>query len=363
MKILYFSPIDWDFIYQRPQHLAERLSSKHDFIYVQPFGLRNLRLSDSYRVFKRFQSLFKKQKVKRGLHKKDLFFIPIIASPITKLNSLLLRSQITSLLAPETIIWVTYPSPIIPDILEEIEYGPLIYEMIDDYSNIHSPAEAWLVNNATLVITTSEALAEKANGIKRGVRTKVIRNGVDYDFFNNTPKDSLVEFNGLEKIIGYVGMIDEWIDFDLVNYLAENRPDMNFIFVGPIRVKNLPLKKNIRFIGAVDYRKVPACCNGFDVCLIPFQRSAFADTINPVKLYEYLALGKPVVSYHMRELDRYKDVIYLADDKEGFLINVERALNESDNGIIRLRKDIARMNDWTMISETVSEQLSRLVNP
>ena len=138
---------------------------------------------------------------------------------------------------------------------------------------------------------------------------------------------------------------------------------MDFIFVGPIRVKSLLLKKDKRFIGTVDYKTVLAYCNGFDVCLIPFRRGKFADTINPVKLYEYLALGKPVVSYYMRELERYKDILYLADDKEGFLTYVERALNEKDHGIIKLRKDMARMNDWTKISETIHEELSRLVNP
>jgi teichuronic acid biosynthesis glycosyltransferase TuaH len=369
VKILYFSLIDWDFIYQRPQCLAERLSSKNDFIYVQPFGLRNLKFSDTYRVFKRFQSLFKRQAVKKGLHIKDLFFIPIIASPVTRLNSFLLRSQITSLLTPETIIWVTYPSPLIPGILEGMKYGALVYEMMDDYSHIHPKSkeeirrmEAWFVEHADLVITTSKALTEKVNKIKKGVRIRSIGNGVDYDFVNNTPKVRPLEFQSMEKIIGYVGTIYDWIDFDLIDYLADKRPDLHFIFVGPIRAKRLPLKKNIHFIGRIDYGKVPAYCNEFDVCLIPFIRGEFADTINPVKLYEYLALGKPVVSYHMRELERYADIIYLSDDKEDFLTNIEKALNERDDGIKRLRKDIARKNDWTMIAEMVSEQLLRLVN-
>jgi glycosyltransferase involved in cell wall biosynthesis len=370
LKILYFSLIDWDFIYQRPQHLAERLSSKNDFTYVQPFGLRNLRFSDFHRVFRRFQSLFKRLDVKRGLHIKDFFFIPIIAPSITKINPFLLRYQMNSHVDSETIIWVTYPSPLMPGILEGMKYGALVYEMMDDYPKVHPRSEedirrveAWFVDKAALVITTSEALAEKAERIKKGVRIRVIGNGVDYDFFNNGPKVRPLEFKGLEKIIGYVGTISEWIDFELVDYLAENRPDLNFIFVGPIRAKRLPLKKNIRFIDTIDYEKVPAYCNGFDVCLIPFQRGEFADAVNPVKLFEYLALGKPVVSSYMRELERYKDVIYLAGDKEDFLTNVEIALDEKDDRIRELRRDIARRNDWTMISEVVDRELLKLVTP
>lgn len=368
MKILYFSLIDWDFIYQRPQHLAERLSSKNDFTYVQPFGLRNLRFSDMHRVVRRFQSLFKRLDVKRGLHIKDFFFIPIISPSITKINLFLLRYQMNSHVDPETIIWVTYPSPLISGILKGMRYGALVYEMMDDYPNVHPGLEedirrmeAWFVDKADLIITTSEALAEKAERIKKGVRIRVIGNGVDYDFFNNGPKVRPPEFKGLGKIIGYVGTISEWIDFKLVDYLAGNRPDLNFIFVGPVRAKRLPLKKNIRFIDTIDYEKVPAYCNGFDVCLIPFQRGEFADAVNPVKLFEYLALGKPVVSSYMRELERYKDVIYLAGDKEDFLTNVEIALNEKDDRIRELRRDIARRNDWTMISEVVDRELLRLV--
>lgn len=370
MKILYFSLIDWDFIHQRPQCLAERLSSKNDFIYVQPFGLRNLKFSDTYRIVKRFHSFFRRQEAKKGLHIKNLFFIPIMSSSVTRLNSFLLRSQLTSLLTPETIIWVTYPSPLIPGLLEGMKYGALVYEMMDDYSHIHAKSkeeikrmEGWFVDHADLVITTSEALAEKANKMKKGVQLRMIGNGVDYDFVNNTPKVRPPEFKDMKKIIGYVGTIHDWIDFDLIDYLAENRPDLQFIFVGPVKAKRLPLKKNIHFIGRIDYGKVPAYCNEFDVCLIPFIQGEFADTINPVKLYEYLALGKPVVSYHMRELERYKDIVYLSDDEEDFLTSIEKALNERDNGVRRLRKGVARTNDWTMIAESVNEELLRLVNP
>ena len=368
LKILYFSLIDWDFVYQRPQQLAERLSLTNHFIYVQPFGLRNLRFSDIRRAFRRLQHLIIGLDSEKGLDIRNFFFIPIAASPFTKINSSLLRYQMSSLVDPETVIWVTYPSPLIAAILEGMKYRALIYEMMDDYPNIHPGLEedirhreGWFLSKADLVITTSEALAEKAKKMREGVRIKLIRNGVDYHFFNHASKVRPLEFNGLEKIVGYVGTIHQWVDFDLIDYLADHRPDLNFVFIGPIRVRRLPLKKNIRFTGTIDYGKVPAYCNGFDVCLIPFKQGEFADTINPVKLYEYLALGKPVVSYYMRELECYKDILYLAGNKRDFLEKVGIALDERDSGIRELRKDIARRNDWTMISEVISEELLRLI--
>ena len=302
---------------------------------------------------------------------KNFLFIPIVTLPIiTKLNSFLLKFQIESLVETETIIWVTYPSHFIPNILKGMKYSALVYEMMDDYPNIHSESkeqisriEAWFVDNASLVIATSEALAEKAKRMKRGVKVRLIGNGVDYDFFNHTPKVRPPEFKGMKGIVGYVGTVDKWIDFDLVDFLAKNRPDLDFFFVGPIRVKRISLRENIHYVGPIDYERVPTYCEAFDVCLIPFLPGEFADTINPVKLYEYLALGKPVVSYHMKELERYKDIIYLSVAKEDFLKNVETALNENDSGIREVRKDIARANDWNMISEIVHEKLLKLSAP
>jgi glycosyltransferase involved in cell wall biosynthesis len=360
LRILYFAPIDWDFIYQRPQHLAERLSLKHEFIYVQPFGLRNLRVSDIQRVASRLKYFFNKLEIKKNLSIKNFFFIPIITPTITKLNSLLLRHKIKFLINSKTIIWVTYPSPLICGILKRIKHVALIYEMIDDYPETHRDMEKWLANNASLIIATSGALIEKAKVLKRDARIRIIGNGVDFDFFKSSVKHRPPEFKDQEKIIGYVGSIDRWMDFELIDYLADRRPDLNFVFVGPIMVKMVPLKKNIRFIGSIDYKIVPDYCNRFDVCLIPFQPGEFADTINPVKLYEYLALGKPVVTSHMKELERYKDIIYLSVTKEDFLKNVETALNENDSEIKEIRKDIARANDWNMISEIVHEELLKL---
>lgn len=363
--------IDWDFIYQRPQHLAERLSLKNDFTFVQPFGLRNLRFSDYRRILRRSKALFKKVDINSGLHIKNFLFIPIFSPLVTKVNFFLLKHQMNSLMDPETIVWVTYPSPLIFSLLKGTRYRSLVYEMMDDYPKVHMESEellrrmeTWFVNKADLVIATSEALAEKAEEIKKGARIRVIGNGVDYNFFNNGPKVRPLELNGLEKIIGYVGLVSEWIDFELVDYLAEKRPDWNFIFVGPIRTNGdlyLPIKQNIHFIDMIDYEKVPTYCNSFDVCLIPFRRSEFADAINPVKFYEYLALGKPVVSYTMRELKRYQEIIYLAEGKEDFLTHLEAALNEKDDWIRERRREVAQKNDWTIISQVIDQELSKLI--
>jgi hypothetical protein len=367
LKIIYFSPIDWDFIYQRPQHLAERLSASNIFIYVQPFGLRNLSYLDIPRIYKRVRSLFKTQNPKKYLYIKNPFFIPLHMPLVSKLNSFLLKYQIQSLVDSNTIIWVAYPSPFIALLLNHLKYGALVYEMMDDYSHFHplfekeiKHTEQWFIKKASLIITTSDALFEKAKLIKRDGRISIIRNGVDYNFFTHTQKPFPKEFQGMNKIVGYIGSIEKWIDFDLIDFLSKNLLDVNFIFIGPKKIKKVPLRKNIFYFGSIDYKKIPVYCYHFNVCLIPFLQNDFSNFINPVKLYEYFALGKPIVSYYMKELESYKEVIYLAENKESFLTQIEKALNEKDEEIIRKRKEIARINDWTNIVNKVNEELLKL---
>lgn len=368
MKIVYFSLIDWDFIYQRPQHLAKRLSLNDEFIYVQPFGLRSLNLSDIPRVFKRLRSFFRFHNPKKNLYIKNPLFIPLQLHFFKKINSFLLKYQINPLIDPQTILWVTYPSNLIIRLLDGLTYQALIYEMMDDYPLVHpafqkeiSNSEEWFIHHASLVIATSDSLAERAKKIKKSPQVKVIKNGVDFEFFTQIPKEIPKEFNITGKIAGYIGSIEKWIDFDLIDFLSKNRPDINFLFIGPRRIKQVPKRKNIFYIGPVDYEWIPTYCQRFDVCLIPFLKSPFSDSINPVKLFEYLALGKPVVSYRMKELEYYQGVVYLAENKEEFLTLIEKALSESDESIAKMRKEIARSNDWGIIAEKIKKEIEALL--
>jgi glycosyltransferase involved in cell wall biosynthesis len=369
MTILYFAPIDWDFIRQRPQHLAERLTNTFVFFYIQPLGLRNLRLSDIGRIVKRFTRLLKpRDSHSQGmLHIKNLIFIPIINRHIQRINLYILEKQLKPSTGDETIIWITTPSNLLPGLLARLKFKALVYEMLDDYDKIHTPmekdiisTEQLLVNRADLIITTSSALFEKAKRINKNKEVVLIGNGVDYSFFNRDSFNRCVELEGMGKIVGYVGTIDDWLDLEAISFLAEKREDLDFVFVGPLKTDCLPQRKNIHFLGKRGYESIPHYCNSFDVCLIPFKPGKFADTINPVKLYEYFALGKPVVAYEMRELRAFNDLLYLAKDKEDFLEKLEMSLFEKDATIRLKRKEFAKLNDWSLKAKSIEDFLLKL---
>jgi glycosyltransferase involved in cell wall biosynthesis len=367
MKILYFAPIDWDSILQRPQHLARRLSEFHNFFYIEPLGLRNLKLSDLGRVLKRLSGLFKRQGSQGRLHTKNLIFIPVINHYIQRINLSILKKQIESLTGDETIIWITSPSKLMPDLLARLKFKVLVYEMMDDYAKFHPSmekdimeTETWLINKADLIIATSSALLEKAKKISKDKKVILISNGVDYEFFNQTMFKKPNDLKGMDKIVGYVGAIDNWIDFETISFLAERCEALNFVFIGPLRSRDLPARKNIHFLDKRDHDMIPHYCNFFDVCLIPFKAGEFADTINPVKLYEYFALGKPVVAYKMKELIPFSDLLYLSEDKQDFLKKLELALAETNTDVRLKRKELAKLNDWSVKAKLLNDALSRL---
>lgn len=365
MKILYFAPIDWNFIRQRPQHIAERLSRFCEFVYIQPLGLRNLRLKDFSRACNRLCGLFFSKKNGVDLNIKSLFFIPILNRYVEELNKFIIVKQIRRLTDEETIIWITSPSEIIPGLLNNLKFKVLVYEIMDDYPKIHpsrskkiTRVENWLIHEANLVIVTSSILLEKAVN----ETTILVCNGVDYAFFNKNSFEKPKPLQGMKKIIGYIGTIYDWVDFDIIDFVAEQRKDLDFVFVGPVQTNVLPNRPNIHFLGKKNYTTMPDYINFFDVCTIPLKRNKFADTINPVKIYEYFALGKPVVATKTQEISYFSDLLYMAENKNDFLCQLEMALSEQDSQIQRERKTVAKSNDWSIKAESIKKALLNIVD-
>lgn len=333
--------------------------------------MRNLTFSflDLKRIIKRFFNLLRNQKVQGKPLIKDLVFIPIINPCIQKINVHLIKAQIKSLIDKETIIWITSPSPLFPYLLNRLDFKALVYEILDDYSKMHPSrekiiieTEKYLIDKANLIITTSHALSEKIKDPSKKVL--LVGNGVDFDFFNKDVSEKKPkELDGLNKIAGYTGFINgDWLDFETINFLADHRKDIDFVFIGPLKIKSLPNNKNFHFLGEKDYQEMPRYCNFFDVCLIPFKKGKFADSINPVKFYEYLALGKPIIAYEMKELLPFNNLIYLAKDKQDFFKKLELAIIEDNPELIAKRKEIAGLNDWEKKAKSITEALLTLDN-
>ena len=207
-----------------------------------------------------------------------------------------------------------------------------------------------------VVFTVSDYLKEKRISLRPDI--KVIRNGVNYEDFadvpglSRTPSDELYSLT--PPIVGYTGAVSHWFDFGLVGEVAGKLPDVHFVFVGRIlpekkeSVKRLSEKSNILFLGERPYPELPHYLKYFDLAHIPFVSNELVRGVNPIKLYEYLAAGKRVVSTPMPEVGAYQreGVIEVADGAEEYALALERMLRAKAEKYIETCQRMARENTW-----------------
>src|SRR5262249_37865749 len=129
-------------------------------------------------------------------------------------------------------------------------------------------------------------------------------------------------------VIGFFGLIERWIDLDLVDFLAEHRPHWTFVMIGRIAVEDdqVPHRPNIHYLGKRTYEELPAYGKQFKVSIIPYRLTQQVLHANPIKLREYLAMGKPVVSVSTPEIDKYAEVVAIAHSQEEFLARLDEVL-------------------------------------
>jgi glycosyltransferase involved in cell wall biosynthesis len=162
-------------------------------------------------------------------------------------------------------------------------------------------------------------------------------------------------------VIGYYGVIDERIDYDLLRTLAASLPEAELVMVGPV-VKvdpnELPQAHNIHWLGQRRYAELPAHVKGFDVCLMPFALNDATEYINPTKTLEYMAAGKPIVSTAVSDvMHNFTPVVAVADTPEDFVAAVRHAIESPSAEMISRGLEQARSNSW----ESIVARMERIV--
>lgn len=251
--------------------------------------------------------------------------------------------------------------------ISSIQHRLLIYDCVDDFSSFTwsdqemKPQEDKLIKKADLVTTTAVNLLEKIK--RRNKKVYYLPNAVDFNHFNKVSIKRKVRLTGLNEgpVIGFVGAFYDWIDEELLHFLAEVRPNWYFLFIGPVQPGigiELSKKDNIIFLGEKNYYQLPNYICVFDVCIIPFKINQVTQNANPIKMWEYMATGKPIVSTPIPEVKKMKNYIYIAKSKSDFLIKIEQALSESDEIQALKRIMIAKDNDWSVRAEALLSLLN-----
>lgn len=353
--ILYLSIIDFNFRFQRPQHFCLQLANKgHKIFYVGSNFYNNKKSFTLYKT--KFNNLYECKfpclLPIPNIYKNYLnnLQIDLIIKAINELFSKTNSKKIIIIIALP--FWVDLIDPL-KNLLKKNYQLKFIYDCMDYHAgfkipnNLLSKKENLLIKKSDHVLVSSENLRKKISKITEPL---LVRNGVDLNNFYKKKKNYSNRFN-IQINIGYIGAISTWFDLNLLRYLAQEKPNWNFLLIGShwdIGISSLRKFNNIKFFGEIPYEELHKYFFSFNACIIPFKINKLIINTNPVKIYEYLATGKPCVATNIPELKLLdKDLVYISTSKKSFLKNLEKAINhEDDKYLVKKRVNFAKQNTW-----------------
>ena len=348
----FFGVIDWHFRHQRPQQLALSIAKAgHKVFYV------SVNFEDSA------DPGFSLERLDPNLALFQVFFkvqgsLSIYSQLPTQAQFQQLRDGLRQLWDSSDTIWAVHilQHPFWYRLASFVPAARVVYDCMDyhaGFSNTakeHDAVEQKMLAGADLTIVTSSFLADYARATARHV--EIIRNAAEFEHFNAACRPRQGPQNK-RPVIGYYGAIAEWFDADLVAALAAHFTNCDVQLVGSDTAgvgTHLKQYANVQLFGEKPYAELPQWLADFDVCLIPFKVNQLTLATNPVKIYEYLSAGKPVVSVDLPELRQFGDLVYRAAQTEGFMEQVQLALNEAKQAgaadLCQRRIDFVRQQTW-----------------
>jgi glycosyltransferase involved in cell wall biosynthesis len=251
----------------------------------------------------------------------------------------------------------------------------LIYDFVDEIDVFEGNRASitkyhkWLLEKAKIVLATSKQLYEQVHLIRQDVI--LCPNGVDYEFFSKKtqeevpPPPDLLPILGLHRpIIGYYGALARWFDFDLWKEAAYQKKDFSFVMIGPDYDGSLPpdllSMPNVFWLGVKSYEELPLYLKYFDVATIPFKVNKITDAVSPLKLFEYMAGKKPIVSTNLKEITQYTGIL-IALDINDFIELLDKALLlGNDPTYLAYIDDLARKNSWGSRASLILKMIESL---
>jgi GT2 family glycosyltransferase/glycosyltransferase involved in cell wall biosynthesis len=245
----------------------------------------------------------------------------------------------------------------------------VVYDCMDHHAGFENnaasvlAAEQQLLRDSDLVIVTSLWLQHEVEASTRACA--LVRNACEYEFFSAAPTERFQDPQR-RKVIGYFGAIAEWFDLELLRKVARAHPDALVLLVGSDTVgarESLADVDNIRFVGEVPYAKLPYWLHGFDVALLPFKVIPLTLATNPVKVYEYLAAGKPVVAVDLPEMAQFGGLVHAAKDAQDFVDAVGAALAQPSGAGVAARREFAQGQTWAHRARAIDEAIDDICEP
>ena len=335
MQLIYLAPLPWHSFTQRPHKFVEwfHQTFNGNVLWVDPYPTRLPQCKDFNRVSQSPDKLVRE--IPDWL---DVMSIPALPlEPICGgegINSLLWKKSLHKAMEfsaiTKTVLVCGKPSRFALSLKKKSALF-CVYDMMDDFPEFYSGVskralirtEALLVEAVDQLVVSSQKLNKK--WIDKKPKLIIVKNGLDAEFLKNHIK----LHNASPPVLGYLGTVGEWFDWHLVNRIAEAFPSFDVRIIGPI-YKQPPkvLAPNIKLFPACSHQQAIVEMNKFSVALIPFLNTPLTEGVDPIKFYEYHALGLPVVSTLFGEmhLHRAEPSVFLVEEGVPLKIVIEQAL-------------------------------------
>jgi glycosyltransferase involved in cell wall biosynthesis len=342
--ILCFSH-DWTGDPLSKTHLMRVLSRDNRILWINAIANRMPTTStkDFSRIYKKLKSFTEPMReVEKNIFVMNPLAIPAYGSrAVVVFNQKFLIRQVKSAikkLGMKNVINMVF-NPAAGMIAGRLEESELIYYCVDEYTAFTGVSaglkeiEEDLFRKSDLVVVSAETLLESKK--KFNENTFLIRHGVDFNHFRKALDEATKipdEIKDLPRpIIGFHGLLADWVDFELIKKIAEHFKDGSVVLIGKItfdaekKVKILDGVPNIHFLGRKPYAELPAYCKGFDAALNPFVMNELTRNVNPLKVREYLAAGLQVVSTDIQEV-RVLENCLIGTNHADFIAKIEEIL-------------------------------------
>ncbi|MFN3551186.1 MAG: glycosyltransferase [Endomicrobiia bacterium] len=384
-NIICFGFADWDNPYRTNQHhIMQRLSQNNRVVFVESLGLRQpvFQKKDIKRIFKRLIKGIKGlKKINENLYIYSPLVLPLHKfSFVRKINNLILKSNLKKIQKKlnftEPIIWSYIPNII--DFKNFFNEKLIVYHCVDELSanplipaKVISQMEIKLIKNADVVFVSSKPLYEKKK-IYNLQNTYYMPNVADFEHFSKVwrEKEKLAVPEDIKNIkhpiIGFVGAISKYkINFSIIEYILQTHRDWSLVLIGAVGEgeKAVDISEfkypNLYYLGAKAYSELPHYINCFDICILPSLINEYTKNMFPMKFFEYLSTGKPVVSVDLPSLEEFKKYFYCAKDKYEFVLQIEKAIKEDNEELKKNRIEIAKQFTWEKRIEEMSDIIEK----
>lgn len=352
-KILYIMHVDWAWIKQRPHFIAEGLSKNFQIKVIH---------------FRSKHYLFKKTEFKGELSISSAFRLPYYENKIIyNLNKIYLKFYFEHLIKKfkPDFIWITFPqiydyfsSNLDCRIIYDCMDLPTGFDFSDDFKVKILDSEEKLVNDASLVLTSSNYLFKRLNS-KYQCEDKLflVRNAFGGEIVSySTDKKPEKPYK-----IGYVGTISKWIDFQRIKKTLDEIEGIEYHFIGPVELKKILNEDRIKFYGTIKHKELYNYVKNFDCLIVPFKVDEKIKSADPGKIYEYINFNKPIISVYYKELEYFSKFLYFYSSTEDLLELLYEMIN---NGFLRKYSNEERVkflkeNSWDVRVKEIKNYLGK----